>query len=116
MKQPRSLDLLREVLDHEVVDAEDVSCGMVDDLAFGRGQDGPVLDALLVGPGAWGPRLPALLRLAAGRLVGRAVVRIPWHEVIEISEVIRLRSTAAELGLGRLDRKVGRWLAKLPMS
>jgi hypothetical protein len=116
MKQPRSLDLLREVLDHEVVDADDVSCGMVDDLEFGHGRDGPVLDALMVGPGAWGARLPALLRLAAGGLAGRGVVRVPWHEVVEISEVVRLGSTAAELGLGGLDRKVGRWLAKLPMS
>jgi hypothetical protein len=115
-RKPRSLDLLREVLDHEVVDADDVSCGMVDDLEFAQTSGGPVVVALLVGPGAWEPRLPAMLRLAAGKLFGRALVRVAWQEVTEISEVIRLASTASALGLGRLDRKVGRWLARLPMS
>jgi len=114
--QPRSLDLLREVLDHEVVDADDVPCGMVDDLEFAQTSSGPVVVALLVGPGAWAPRLPALLRLAAANTVGRGLVRVPWHEVTRISEVIRLGSTASALGLGRLDRKVGRWLTRLPMS
>jgi len=116
MNKPRSIDLLREVLDHEVKDADDVSCGMVDDLEFAQGPDGPVVVALLVGPGAWVPRLPALLRLAAGHVVGRGLARVPWHEVIGISEVIRLRSSAGALGLGQIDRKVGRWLARLPMS
>jgi hypothetical protein len=41
---------------------------------------------------------------------------VPWPEVIEISETIRLHSKADELGLGRLDRKAGRWLARLPKS
>src|SRR4029079_83330 len=54
----RRLDLLREVLDHEVVDVEGTSCGMVDDIEFAAGERGPEVAALLIGPGAWTPRLP----------------------------------------------------------
>jgi sporulation protein YlmC with PRC-barrel domain len=112
----RRVDLLREVLDHEVVDADGVACGMVDDIEFRSTPQGPVVAALLLGPGAWSTRLPALLRLLAQRVFGREVMHVPWSEVVQIGEVIRLRSRAAELGLGRLDRKVGRWLTRLPMS
>ncbi|HJV63642.1 MAG TPA: hypothetical protein VJ743_22020 [Albitalea sp.] len=116
MSAERSLDLLREVLDHEVVDADEVSCGMVDDLEFVERGRGLELEALLLGPGAWGPRLPALAAWLAGKLFGRRLHRVPWSEVIEVSEVIRLRSAAATWGLGELDRKVGRWLAHLTRS
>jgi sporulation protein YlmC with PRC-barrel domain len=116
MKAVRRLDLLREVLDHEVVDVEGTSCGMVDDSEFAAGKRGPEVAALLIGPGAWTPRLPALFALGCERLFGSGVVRVPWPEVTEISETVRLRSKASELGLGRLDRKAGRWLARLPKS
>ena len=116
MNGVRRLDLLREVLDHEVVDVEGTSCGMVDDIEFAAGDAGPTVAALLIGPGAWTPRLPALLALGCARLFGRGAVRVPWAEVIEIAEIVKLRSKADELGLGRLDRKAGRWLARLPKS
>ncbi|HEX6707121.1 MAG TPA: hypothetical protein VF169_20355 [Albitalea sp.] len=112
----RQVDLLRELLDHELVDADGESCGMVDDIEFEHTDRGLQVRALLVGTGAWAPRLPALLGVAVLALLGRARVRVPWDEVIEISETIRLRSKASQLGLGRLDRKVGRWLARLPMA
>jgi sporulation protein YlmC with PRC-barrel domain len=114
--KPRRLDLLREVLDHEVVDVEGTSCGMVDDIELGQGDAGPTVEALAIGPGVWTARLPALLALVCQRLFGRAVVRVPWSEVIEIDETIRLKSSARALGLGTLDRKAGRWLARLPKS
>jgi sporulation protein YlmC with PRC-barrel domain len=114
--KPRRLDLLREVVDHEVVDVDGVSCGIVDDLEFRAGDRGPELVALLLGPGAWSPRLPALFAYAMQAVFGRAKARVPWREVGEIGETIRLQSKASELGLGGLDRKVGRWIARLPMS
>jgi hypothetical protein len=116
MTPARRLDLLREVLDHEVVDADDVACGMVDDLEFAPTARGPMVAALLLGPGAAGPRLPALFAFAAAKLFGRRIVRVPWRHVVEISEVIRLDAKAADLGLGGADRKVGRWLARLPKA
>jgi sporulation protein YlmC with PRC-barrel domain len=108
----RALHLLREVLDHEVVDAEGRSCGMVDDLELEWMVDGPCVAALQLGPGAWSRRLPRLLRGLARRLFGSAVVRIPWAEVAEVSEVIRLRSRATAWGAGALDRRLGRWMPR----
>jgi sporulation protein YlmC with PRC-barrel domain len=112
----RRLDLLREVLDHELVDADGVSCGMVDDLEFEARDGGPAVTALLVGTGAWAPRLPPLFARAMQGLFGRAKIRVPWNQVGEIGETIRLQAKASELGLGVLDRKVGRWIAKLPKA
>jgi hypothetical protein len=112
----RSLDLLREVVDHELVDVDGVSCGIVDDVEFSNTARGPVVEALLVGPGAWLPRLPALLRWPTELIFGRRVVRVPWPEVEDVAETIKLRSKASTLQLGRMDRKVGSWLSVLPKS
>lgn len=110
------LDLMREVLDHEIVDADGVTCGMVDDIAFEHDRRGVPRPAyLLVGAGAWNTRLPAVIAVQ-WRKLHRGVVRVAWSEVTDISEVVRLRSSASALGLGNTDRKVGRWLRKLPRS
>jgi sporulation protein YlmC with PRC-barrel domain len=112
-----SFELLRDVLDHEIVDAEGTSCGTVDDIEIAISDDAePSVKSLLVGPGAWGRRVPALIELCARMLFGTQIVRVPWHEVAEVSETIRLKSMASELGLGRIDRKVGKWLSHLPRA
>ena len=110
-------DLYRQVLDHAVLDAEDWLCGVVDDLEVEGDIGGPLrVTALLVGPGAWVPRLPALLQALLPRLVGTRCVRVPWSEVCMVGEHIRLRSRAAELGLDLADRKLGLRIAKIPGS
>jgi sporulation protein YlmC with PRC-barrel domain len=111
------IDVLRDVLDHEIVDVDGVSCGSVDEVAFEQPADAaPQLAALLVGPGAWTPRLPALFAVLAVHLFGRALIRVPWSEVAEVGEVIKLKCSAGSLGLGKLDRKASRWLKRLPKS
>jgi sporulation protein YlmC with PRC-barrel domain len=112
MNRHAAFDLMRDLLDHELLDSEGISCGMVDDIELegGPGTLEPV--ALLVGPGAWQTRLPALVRLLIRAVAQRERVRVPFAEVASISEVIRLRSPATQLGLGVLDRRVGRWLRK----
>jgi sporulation protein YlmC with PRC-barrel domain len=50
----RVLHLLREVLDHEIVDCDGNSCGMVDDIELEWTVDGPGVAALQLGPGRWG--------------------------------------------------------------
>lgn len=110
-------DLCRQVLDHGVLDCEDWLCGVVDDLELEGGVGAPLrVTALLVGPGAWVPRLPAVFARLLPRVVGTRCVRVPWSEVSVVGEHIRLRSRAAELGLGTVDRKLGLWIAKLPGS
>jgi sporulation protein YlmC with PRC-barrel domain len=116
MKQARPLHLMREVLDHEVLDADGVSCGMVDDIELEWTKGGPAVAALLLGPGAWAERLPRWLRAPVRAVFGRGLVRIPWAEVVKVDEVVCLRSKAAAWGAGALDRRLGRWVARLPMS
>ena len=112
-----SIDPHRDVLDHETVDANGEACGMVDGLQFTHSPPhGRRIAALRVGPGAWLPRLPALLQVIGERLLGRRWVTVPWHHVVEVSEVIRLDVSAGAVGLGRLDRVAARWLQRLPRS
>lgn len=116
MTPARHFDAMRSLLDHELLDADGVSCGMVDDVEIAAVQGGMAVVALLVGPGAWQSRVPALLRVISGRVGGNKCVRIPFDQVAKIDEVIRLRSQAASLGLGVADRRAGKWLARLPKS
>jgi len=85
---------------------------MVDDVEL-EDERAPRVVALLVGPGAWQQRLPALVRLLVRAIAGTRRTRVPFSEVAEISEVIRLRSPATQLGLGIVDRRVGRWLHRV---
>jgi hypothetical protein len=105
------------VLDHALLDADDWMCGTVDDLEV-EGGVGETLrvTALLVGPGAWVPRLPALFARLLPHVFGTHCVRVPWSEVCELGEHIRLRSRAAALGLATMDRRLGLVIAKLPGS
>jgi hypothetical protein len=110
-------DLAGQVLDHELLDADDYPCGQVDDIeidvAPGRP---PTAKALLVGPGAWIPRLPGFVQPVAEKLFGREVVEVPWDEIREIAAKVKLRAPAIELGLGKADRKAESWMAKLLRS
>jgi sporulation protein YlmC with PRC-barrel domain len=112
MKAGEPFDLMRDLVDHELQDCHGVSCGMVDDVEL-EDEPSPQVIALLVGPGAWQRRLPALVRLLVGAIAGTTRTRVPFSEVAEISEVIRLGSPATQLGLGIVDRRVGRWLRKV---
>ena len=108
---------MRDLLDHEVIDCHGTSCGMVDDVELapngaGINTTAPKIVALWSGPGAWAPRLPAFARIAVRAVAGARRRRIDFGEVSEISEVIRLKSTATSLRLGTADRKAGRWLAR----
>jgi sporulation protein YlmC with PRC-barrel domain len=113
----RRFELMRDLLDREIVDADGTSCGMVDDIEFGYPKDKqPVVKALLVGTGAWADRLPALLAAICTAMFGRTIVRVPWEEVDQVTEIVKLKSKASTLQLGRIDRKVGSWLWRLPKS
>lgn len=110
-----TLELLRDVLDHDVVDVDGVRCGMVDDIEFAEGPAGePVAAALLVGPGAWQARLPALVCVVSAWLFGRATTRVPWSDIATLTQSVKLARRAGELGLGKLDRKAAAWVKRLP--
>jgi len=111
------LDLVHELLDHELVDVNGTPCGVIDDIELTGGIGAPLrVTALLVGPGASAPRLPRLAAWTVARLFGTRRARVPWDQIDTIAERIVLKTTGASLGLGKLDRRVGRWLARLPGS
>lgn len=110
-----SIDLIRQVLDHQIVDVDETPCGIVDDLELSGAAGEPLqVAALLVGPGAWGPRLPALVAWVVRWPMGSELTRVAWHEVARIGEHIQLKGTAPALGLGKSDRKAARWLKWIP--
>lgn len=111
------LDFVRQVLDHEVVDSNNLPCGMVDDLEV-EGEPGGELrvTALLVGPGAWTRRLPSVFEGLAAWVFGTRQTRVAWSEVESVTESVKLRSEAEALGLGRADRKASKLLEGVPGS
>jgi hypothetical protein len=110
-----AIHLVRDIVDHEIVDVHQLPCGIVDDIELdflpGRGFR-PV--ALLLGPGAWQRRTPRWIAAISRWLVGSDEARVPWSEIAYIGERVALRRTAAELGLGRADRKWGARLSRVP--
>ena len=108
-------DVVRDVLDHELQDVDGVPCGVVDDVMLDGGTGKPLrLVALLVGPGGWLPRLPKSVGWVLQRFIGANHVRVPWSAVTHVGERIQLASTAADLGLGKTDRRIGALVARIP--
>jgi len=110
-------DVARDILDSIVIDAEGTECGRVDDVDLTLGEDQELqVSALLIGPGALAPRLPAVIQRLVQALFGRGCVRVPWVEVARVNDAVHLRRRAEVLGLNAANRKAGRWVSKLPMS
>jgi sporulation protein YlmC with PRC-barrel domain len=109
------LHLIEQILDREILDSQFLPCGKIDDLEL-EGEPGKNLrvTAILTGPGAWAPRLPAFARWIAERIAGKNVVRIPWEQVKGIGSHIQLKSGAEELGLIPFDRKTAATFRKIP--
>ena len=92
------LDIARQVLDRQIIDANHILCGKVDDVEI-EGKTALRVTALLVGNGAASARLPELAKYISRKMFGRRVVRVPWSEVDVITHEIKLKSHASDLGL-----------------
>lgn len=88
---PSHLDLVRMILDHQLLDSDYVECGKVDDLEVESHE------------GTW--RVTALL-------TGRT--RVPWGQLERIGSRIKLHASAEKLGLDGGERIARRWLSKWP--
>jgi sporulation protein YlmC with PRC-barrel domain len=112
--EPRQRDLGLTILDQELVDVDGSSCGRVDDLELeGRPGERLVLRAIVAGPATWGARAGRVGSLAA-RLYPGDEVLVPWSEVEEVTQVVKLRKRDSELGIGEGDERARRWLNRLP--
>jgi sporulation protein YlmC with PRC-barrel domain len=110
-------DIALELLDHEVVDAAGMPCGIVDDVELAGGPGQPLRAvALLIGPGTIAERLVYPFNVLVRRMFGSSHVRVPWSRIRTIDERITLRDSAQSHGLGALDRRCGRAIARIPGS
>lgn len=112
--------LVKEVVDHQLVDCNGRRCGNVDDLEL-EGEPGEPLmvTAILSGPGEFRRRLPGAARPMAWlleRLFGCGVTRIEWSEVAAHDGHIEVRKEAGEYGLGAGDDRLGAVIARIPGS
>jgi sporulation protein YlmC with PRC-barrel domain len=109
------IDLGLGILDHQLVDADGRRCGKVDDLELEADEAGLRVAAIVVG-GSGRSRRGRIGAFVAGLARGGRAVVVPWQEVQSVDSAVRLRHTAAELGLGRGDDRVRPWIARLPGS
>jgi sporulation protein YlmC with PRC-barrel domain len=115
MNPARSIKLMSEVRDLQILDRDGVKCGVVDDIAFSGGPGRPLkIAALLVGPGAWRGRLPGWAFALVKALAGEEVVSVPWSQVQTVTSMVKLKRTAAELGLAAAEERARRRLPRLP--
>jgi sporulation protein YlmC with PRC-barrel domain len=114
MSKRAEVDIALGVLDHQLVDADGVNCGKVDDLEVtGLDGDSPEVVEIIVGGNAWRSR--GLLGRIAGHFSGNAV-HVRWSEVESVSSVVKLKRPASELRLNRGDERWSRLVGKLPGS
>ena len=107
------IKIVSQLLDLPIVDEDERSCGIVDDIEL-SGTAGKALrvEALLVGPGAYQGRMPAWLYWLTRKIAGDRMVRVPAGEVAEIGAVVKLKSKAEPLGLHEVEDKVRAWIPR----
>jgi sporulation protein YlmC with PRC-barrel domain len=111
MKPDGRIKLVSELLDLPLYDSDGKYCGIVDDVEF-AGAPGKALKlkALLVGPGAYDRRLPALAMWLVRRIAGDRITRVPIDSVETIVSAVQLKYRGSELGLDKSERRAAKCL------
>ena len=111
LKDP--VKLVSQLIDLPIIDRDEHWCGIVDDVELdGTAGKQMRVHALLVGPGAYSGRMPRWLFAVVRMIAGDEMVRVPASEIIEIGSVVKLASTAEELGLHRSEGKARSWIPR----
>lgn len=114
-QRPNYLDLVRMLMDHQLVDADQIECGKVDDIEVEIHDDGTLrATAIFTGRSAAFEHFPWWLGEIATKIFGRRSKRVSWSEIAMVDSRVKLRSKAEALGLNEPDRSVSRWLSRLP--
>ena len=93
------LDFVRQVLDRQVVDVNEIYCGKVDDVVVDLKDGAPKVTGILLGNGPASDRLPEFARWLSRKLFGQRRTKIPWEQVLVVKEVIKLASHAKDYGI-----------------
>jgi sporulation protein YlmC with PRC-barrel domain len=113
-RRPPFLDLVRMVMDHQLLDSDYVECGKVDDVELEIANGELRATAILSGPGPASTHLPRWAGALTRALFGRRATRIPWGEVALVDSRVKLRSTSESLGLGEAERAASRGITRVP--
>lgn len=107
------LKIISQLLDLQIIDRDERSCGVVDDVEL-AGEPGKEMrvEALLVGPGAYEGRMPGWLFWLTRKIAGDRMARVPADEIAEVGAVVKLKSCAEELGLHQVDDEVAKWIPR----
>jgi sporulation protein YlmC with PRC-barrel domain len=108
-----SIKIVSQLLDLPIVDKDERSCGIVDDVELG-GSAGKEMrvEALLVGPGAYSGRMPRWLYWLTTTIAGDRMARIPAAEVAEIGSVVKLKCAGEKLNLHEVEDKAASWIPR----
>jgi sporulation protein YlmC with PRC-barrel domain len=114
VKPSGRIELVAQLRDLQIVDSDDVHCGIVDDVELaGKAGGKLIVKALLVGPGGYASRLPRWWMALIRSVAGNGCVHVPWREVESVTSVVRLRRRAAELGLNRGEQRAAKFLPSI---
>lgn len=113
MSALNDIKIVSQLLDLPIIDKDERSCGIVDDVEF-IGSPGKEMRvaALLVGPGAYEGRMPGWMFWLTRKIVGDRIARVPADQIAEIGSVVKLKSKGEKLGLHEVEDKVRAWIPR----
>lgn len=107
------IKLVSQLLDLPIVDRDERSCGIVDDVEFsGSAGKEARISALLVGPGAYRGRLAKWLFWLVRKIAGDRMARIPANAVAEVGSVVKLKSRGEDFKLHLVENRAAAWVPR----
>ena len=107
------LDMVRQVLDRQVVDVNRIYCGKVDNIVIDL-EGKPRITGILIGNGPASDRLPEFARWLSQKLFGRHQTKIAWEEILVIKDVVKLASEAKTYGIDEREGWAFDLVSKFP--
>jgi sporulation protein YlmC with PRC-barrel domain len=107
------IKLVSQLVDLPIVDKDERSCGIVDDVELdGAAGKETRIKALLVGPGAYRRRMPGWLYWLIRKIVGDRMARVPAGEIMEIGTVVKLKCAAEQVKLHVVENRASTWIPR----
>ena len=105
--------IVSQLLDLQIIDKDERSCGVVDDIELGGDDKQLRVEALLVGPGAYEGRMPKWLYWLVTKIAGDRMARVPANQILELGSVVKLKARAEDLKLHVVEDKVRAWIPRV---